>query len=615
MKVFFIALLLLPMGLWAHTEKLEEIEVTHGKTETSLGATIPNATVLKEKQILKRRETTVGDTLKNEVGIQSTSFGPSSSRPVIRGLDGNRIRILQNGLGTLDASSQSVDHAIPIDTLTIDKIEVVRGPMALLYGSGAVGGLVNIVSNRIHSEYSEGAVTQVDGRWETVNKGLALGNRIDYGAKDWMFHFDGSLQNQGDTKIPGYAHSEKFRQTNAVNPEPKDKLPNSYSNQNSFAVGASKIMKKGYAGLSYYRFNNEYGSIAEPDVAIRMAQNRIEFASEYRPDSGTIKNIKFRSAQSFYKHEELEGNSIGTTFNNTGNESRLEFHTGHGKLTGISGFQGQINTFKAAGSEAFLPTTDNLILSVFTLQKLSVSAKDVLEAGARLESTDVKKKSSSAFGSSDQRTFIGMNGSLGWRHELQKNHMLNASYSYTERAPTFQELYASGAHVATGVFEQGDSGLRKERSHAFELNYKKDEPSSVFSVAAYTQLFHDFIVLSPSGNTDAGSGFGIQTYEQKNAILYGAELQSLEEITHSFLGGSWWWETKADYVRGKQQNGDNLPRMPSGRLSFGLNYKRDRWEADAEIQHYFEQTKTAANENKNDPFNLVNAGVIYELPH
>ncbi len=210
MKKYFF-LFAFPLISYAHTEKLEVIEVTHGKEESSLSTFIPSASVMKEKTLLKRRESSLGDTLKNEVGIQTTSFGPSSGRPIIRGLDGNRIRILQNGLGTLDASSQSLDHAIPIDTLTIDKVEIVRGPMALLYGSSAVGGVVNIVNNRIHREYMEGAVSQFDVRGETVNNSLSLSNRIDYGKNKWMFHFDGSVQNMGDQEIPGYARSERLR--------------------------------------------------------------------------------------------------------------------------------------------------------------------------------------------------------------------------------------------------------------------------------------------------------------------------------------------------------------------------------------------------------------------
>jgi iron complex outermembrane receptor protein len=614
MKKYLLLFAAIPFAVNAHTEKLEVIEVTHGKEESSLSSIIPSASVMKEKEILKRRETSLGDTLKNEVGIQSSSFGPASGRPIIRGLDGNRIRILQNGIGTLDASSQSLDHAIPIDTLTIDKVEIVRGPMSLLYGSSAVGGVVNIVNNRIHREYSEGSASQFDLRGESVNNSLSLSNRVDYGVDKWMFHFDGSLQNMTNQEIPGYARSSKQRSTSPLARDPKKEIPNSYSNQHSFAVGASKIFDRGHVGFSYYRFDNDYGSVAEPDVSIRMAQNRIELSSEYRPENSNIRSIKFRSAQSFYKHEEFEGNAVGTTFKNAGNESRLEVHFTSGKVTGVSGIQTQINTFKANGTEAFLPASDNLSLAAFTLQKLALTETDILEVGARLEDNGTKKRSSTEFGASDEHNFVGYNGSFGYQKLLSKVYSLNGSYSYTERAPTFQELYANGPHVATGTFEHGNDNLVKEKANAFEISFRKDAPSSTLTVAAYSQLFQNYIVLSPTATTDPGSGFTINNYLQQNAKIYGAELDSREEMTHEFLKGSWWWITKADITRGKGKGGADLPRMPAPRLTFGVEYLKDRWNIDLEAQHYFDQTHHTAGEFKTNSFTMMNFGVMYELP-
>lgn len=610
----YLCLIFLPLISHAHTEKLEVIEVTHGKEESSLSTFIPSASVMKEKEILKRRETSLGDTLKNEVGIQTTSFGPSSGRPIIRGLDGNRIRILQNGLGTLDASSQSLDHAIPIDTLTIDKVEIVRGPMALLYGSSAVGGVVNIVNNRIHREYMEGAVSQFDVRGETVNNSLSLSNRIDYGAKKWMLHFDGSVQNSGDQEIPGYSRSERLRSRSPVAPEPKDKIPNTFSKQNSFAVGASKIFERGHAGFSYYRFDNDYGSITDPEVMIRMVQNRVEFSSEYMPEEGLVKSVKLRSAQSFYRHEEFEGDAVGTTFRNSGNESRLEFHTTSGKISGVTGIQTQLNTFRAAGDEAFLPASENMSLAFFSLQKFAVTEKDSVEIGARLEDNTVKKRASATFGKSDEHNFVGMNGSLGYQHAYTKEYSVNGSFSYTERAPSFQEIHANGAHIATGQFELGETGLKKEKAQAFELSFKKDSPSSFLTVSTYTQFFKDYINLVPTAVVDAGSGFLVSEYQQENAVIYGAEIDSREEITHAFLGGSWWWITKADATRGKGRAGSDLPRMPAPRLTFGVEYQRDQWDFDLEAQHYFDQTHHSDEELKTDSFTMVNFGVMYELP-
>lgn len=609
-----LPLVLISTNLWAHTEELQVIEVGHGREESSLVNFIPAASQLKQKQLLKRREVTLGDTLKNEVGIQSSSFGPNASRPIIRGLEGDRIRVLQNGLGTLDASSQSVDHAIPIDTMTIDRVEVVRGPMALLYGSSAVGGVVNIVNNRIHREFSEGAISQVDARGESVNNGLGGAARLDYGVNNWMLHFDGSYQHQGEQEIPGNALSKRFRSRSGEEGQ-RDRLRNSENLQTSLAAGASKITKSGHVGFSYYRFDNEYGSVADQDVDIKMVQNRVEFSTEHRTEGSFLKNIRLRSAQSFYKHEEFELSEIGTTFKNNGNETRLEFLTARGAWNGVSGIQTQFSSFKAVGDEAFLPTSRSMMASIFSLQEYHFNQANTLQFGGRVESTKVEKDSTDTFGASDEKGFTGLNGSLGYLKKFSKALSFSASLSYTERAPTFQELYADGAHIATGQYELGDSTLKKEKSHALEFTVKKDKPDSKLTVSAFAQKFQDYVILAPNADVDVDSGFPVLAYSQDRALLYGFEIDSLEEITHSFLGGSWWFITRADLVIGKNESTDDyLPRMPAPRVTLGLEYQRDRWEADFEVQRYFEQTHTNPNELATDAFYLVNAGVMYEIP-
>jgi iron complex outermembrane receptor protein len=601
---------------FAHTEDLEVIEVTHGRDQSTLLDFVPSATELKEKDLLKRRGSTLGETLRYEPGVQSTSFGPNAGRPIIRGLDGDRIRILQNGLGTLDASSQSVDHAIPIDMLTVDKVEVVRGPMGLLYGSSAVGGVVNIVNNRVHREFSEGLVNQVDLRGETVNNGGSGASRIDYGKDKWMFHFDGSYQNVGETKIPGHALSKKARSQGITANDTKNRLKNSDSQQSSFAVGASRIFDRGHVGISYYRFDNDYGTVVNDNVDIRMQQNRIELSSEYRPEESKIKKFTLRSAQSFYKHEEIEGDTVGTTFKNSGNESRLEMYTEKGQWTGVSGLQTQISSFKASGAEAFLPTAKNNIASAFTLQEYHFNEKRSLQFGGRFENTFIKKESSSTFGASDQKGFSGINGSLGYLQKFSKTYSLSASLSYTERAPNFQELFAKGQHVATGTSELGNSHLKKEKAQAFELSFKKDNPDSKLTINGFVQKFQDYIALSPLGTFTAGAGIQDYSYRQQKALLYGGEISSREELIHELAGGSWWLNTTADLVIGKNlATGHYLPRLPAPKLVVGLQYQRDRIDADIEIEKYFEQQHHAPGENRTEGFQFLNVGAMYELPY
>lgn len=611
-KAVIIPLALYASYALAHETKLEEIEVLEHEETQGLVDFVPSVTKVTGQELNKKRQTSIGDTLQSEAGIQSTSFGPSSSRPVIRGLDGDRIRVLQNGLGTLDASTQSLDHAIPVDVLTIDQMEIVRGPMSLLYGASAVGGVVNLVTNRIHYNYEEGFFSKFLVQGETVNNGVSSAAHLNYGADKWMFHVDGSTRNLGEQEIPGYARSKKLRQTDPQPTEAKDKLPNSFNKQDNVAVGVSRIFDRGYAGVSFNHFNTLYGSVADPEVDIDMTQNRFEFHGEYRPQSSSVRKIKLKSAQSDYFHKELEGEETGTIFRNEGNETRVEAINKSGNVRGVSGIQTQIFSFSAKGEEAFLPESDNTKLSLFSFQELDMG-KNALRFGARLENTDIEKKSSDNFGPSDEKSYLGMNASLGHCYDFSKTNTLESSLSYTERAPNFQELYAGGAHLATGIFEQGDSQLKKEKAMAFELTFKKRTDKNQFMVSAYSQVFKDYISLNPTGVVDVDSGLFISDYEQVDALFYGLDLDSKSEIKKmekgvvNLIG-------KFDFVRGKDtDSGKNLPRISPPRVTAGLEYVTDKWSTDAEVQYVAEQTKTAPNETRTADYAFTNIGYTYNI--
>lgn len=595
----------------AHEAKLDEIEVIEHEDVQGLVDFVPSTKKLKGAELVKRRQTTVGDTLGSEAGVQSTSFGPNAGRPVIRGLDGDRIRVLQNSLGTLDASTQSLDHAVPVDTLTIDQMEIVRGPMSLLYGSSAVGGVVNLVTNRIHYEYEEGLFTKFLTQGETVNNGFSNAAHLNYGKNKWMFHVDGSTRNQGNMEIPRYARSSKLRQIDPQSNEPKDKLPNSYNQQDNVAVGVSKIFDKGYLGVSFNHFNTNYGSVAEPDVSIDMTQNRFELHGEYRPEGGLFRKIKIKSAQSDYFHKEMEEKVTGTIFRNKGNETRLEGLNKSGNVDGVTGIQTQLFSFSAKGEEAFLPESDSSKIALFTFQQLSLG-KNAYRAGARLENQDIKKMSSDNFGPSDRKSYLGMNASIGHCYDFSKKHTLETSLSYSERAPSFQELYANGDHVATGTFEIGDSHLKKEKAHAFEMTFKAQTDKNQFTGSIYTQVFKDYISLNPTGS-NSSEGNPEFAYQQVDALFYGLDLDNRSEIKQ-LSSGSLFLVNKFDIVRAKDtDSGKNLPRISPPRLSAGLEYVSDKWLYDVEVQYVSHQTKTAPVETRTDSYTLTNLGATYKL--
>jgi iron complex outermembrane receptor protein len=610
MKKYLIPLLVLHPLAQAHEAKLEDIEVIEHEDIQGLVDFVPSATKLKGAELQKRRQTSLGDTLGSEAGVQSTNFGPNASRPVIRGLDGDRIRILQNSLGTLDASTQSLDHAIPVDTLTIDSMEIVRGPMSLLYGSSAVGGVVNLVTNRIHYEYEEGVFTKFLTQGESVNKGISNALHLNYGKNKWMFHVDGSTRNLGDQRIPNHSASRKLKQTDPTVEDSKDKLPNSFNKQDNVAVGVSKILDRGYVGISFNHFNTLYGSVADQDVTIDMTQNRFELHSEYRPSSGPFRKIKLKSAQSDYFHKELEGGATGTVFRNKGNETRLEGLNRSGNLNGVSGVQTQVFSFDAEGEEAFLPKSSNSKVALFTFQQLSIG-KNAIRAGARLENQEIEKKSTVNFGPSDEKKYLGMNASLGHCYDFTKHNTFETNVSYSERAPTFQELYANGEHVATGTFEQGSSTLVKEKATAFEITYKNETPRNKFTGSIYTQVFKDYISLNPTGT--ANGGVPVYLYNQTDALFYGLDLDNRSEMK-KYSSGSLYLINKFDVVRAKDTNsGYNLPRISPPRLTTGLEFASDNWTGDVEVQYVAQQTKTAPTETRTADYALTNIGYTYHF--
>lgn len=611
MKALFLTPLLISSLALAHEEKLEDIQVVDHDETQGLVDFVPSVTKLKGRELTKKRQTSIGDMLGSEAGVQSTNFGPNSSRPVIRGLDGDRIRILQNSLGTMDASTQSLDHAIPVDTLTIDQMEIVRGPMSLLYGASAVGGVVNLVTNRIHYSYEEGFFTKFLTQGETVNNGVSSALHLNYGKNKWMFHVDGSTRNLGEQRIPNYARSSKLRKTDPSTDEAKDKLPNSFNKQDNVAVAVSRIMDRGHVGVSFNHYNTLYGSVADEEVTIDMTQNRFELHGEYRPEGGVFRKFKIKSAQSDYFHKEMEGGATGTTFKNEGNETRIEGLNKSGDFNGVTGIQTQFFKFSAEGEEAFLPESNNSKISLFTFQQLSMG-KNALRFGARLENSDIEKKSSVNFGNADEKNYLGMNVSLGHCYDFSKKNTLESSISYSERAPNFQELYAAGDHVATSTYELGDSNLVKEKSTAVEVTYKNSSSKNEFTGSIYTQVFKDYIALTPTGQPSPGE-FDPFQYQQVDAIFYGLDLDNKTEIK-KMAKGALYLLNKFDFVRAKDtDSGKNLPRISPPRLATGLEYASDAWTGDIEVQHVFEQTKTADFETRTDDYTLTNIGYTYHM--
>jgi len=579
-------LFLLLLSGFAHAETMRLGEIHVIDKPSSLYDFIPSTSALRGDELQRKRETSLGDTLQKEAGVNSGSFGPGAGRPVIRGLDGDRIRVLQNGLGTMDASAQSVDHGVPVDMLNTDQVDIVRGPMSLLYGASAVGGVVNVSNQRIHRAFEAGTLSQFDVRSESAYGGAATSARLDWGKNQWMTHVDGSFRDYGDQRIGG-----------------GDRLNNTQNQQEGIAAGTSRIFERGHVGVSFSHFGTQYGSVAEPEVGIRLRQNRFELDSEYRPEQGPVDKVRLRSAQARYRHDELEGGSVGTVFKNNGNESRLELLRSRGDWHHVAGLQTQIFKFSADGDEAYLPTAKSRIAALFSFHEKRVS-DTTFNFGGRVEDAQIQRVESTGFGDATERGFTGLSGAAG---VLQKfgDWGVGFTASYTERAPTFQELFSDGGHVATGTFETGDDSLKKEKGRALELSVRHDTEQVRSRVAAYVQDFQHYVALVGNGNVDAGSGFPEFDYESVDARFYG-----MDGETEVVLNPSWSLIGKGDWVRAKNRNsGDNLPRISPARVTAGVEWKRGDWVADTELQHAFEQHDIADEETRTKAYDQWNAGV------
>jgi iron complex outermembrane receptor protein len=433
--------------------------------------------VLNGRELSLRRESTLGETLNGVPGVTATQFGPNASRPVIRGLDAERVRIMQNGVGILDASSLSFDHAVGIDPLIIEQIDVVRGPAALLYGGSAVGGVVNAIDHRIPTEAVEGIIGRAEARFGGANEQRNGAAVIDIGNGRFAIHADAYKRKTNDLNIPGFAVSRRKSEADGTPRENKGKLVNSDAESDGGALGASLTFDHGYIGASFSTLDNNYGVVAEEDVRIDMKSDRWDIASEFSDLGSVISRVKFRLAHTDYEHQELEGGEVGTTFKNRGLEGSFEAgHAPIGNLTGVIGYQFSNSNFEALGDEAFVPNVNTQNKALYLYEELPITAKGnkphKITFGSRFGHTTVDSKDSVNFGAGQSNSFNPNSFALGGIYNINDQWSLASNLSHNERAPSYFELYANGEHVATGQFEVGNSNFEKEKSNGIDVQIR-----------------------------------------------------------------------------------------------------------------------------------------------
>ena len=585
-------------------------------------------TVVDQKR-LAQGAVTIGEALSGETGISSNQFGAGSSRPVIRGQDGPRIKILQNSSENIDVSTLSPDHAVTVDPALAKQVEVIRGPSTLLFGAGTVGGLVNVTDSKLPTAMPEkgyeGNVglrynTGSDEKLATAGVTLGLGDQV-------ALRVEGLKREANDYIAPDYVHEgEKER-----------RVDNTFAKGQTVNVGLSWIYDRGFTGISYSNRQDQYGlpghsheyeschlhglslhcgehdhdedghdhddhdhdHAHEAGPWIDLKSERYDVRTELDDPFAGFKKLRAQASYTDYQHDEIEEDTIATRFKNKGYDGRLELvHNPLGAWEGVIGTQYGQQKLELTGEEAFLAPNTTKKWSVFALEHAQLNDVHV-ELAARVDQQkiDIDDSSKKDFDGSA----FSVSGAANW--EFAPNYKLSLVTSHQERLPLAQELYADGGHFATNTYELGNDQLSKEKSNNVELGFHYDDNTFDYHVHVYHNWFDEYIYAQI---LDRYKDFRLVQYAQDKAKFYGAEAEAGYQISPIYK-----LSVFGDYVRGKIDN-DNAPRVPAGRLGTKLNADfDDHWSGSAEYYHVFQQDKIAAYETDSQSYNMLNLGVAY----
>ena len=640
-----------------HLTELSAVKVTATPLQGDAESLARPVDVLAGERLDEQKAGTLGDTVAKLPGVQSTFFGPGVGRPIIRGQEGPRVAVLSNGMGNMDASTVSADHATSIEPFLADQIEVLKGPATLLFGSGAIGGAVNVVDGRIARDLPDRPLSgRAEVRGNSVNDERSGMFRLDGVNGNWVLHVDGLVRNGDDYRIPGYAvidgledHSGHDHDDGDADEPRRGILDNSSIRTRAGGVGATWLGEGGFFGASASTYRTNYGipngahvhadddhdhdhgdeeeEGGEHDVRIDMVQNRFEAKGGIYNPVSFLKNINLRTAYTDYEHVELEAGTPSTRFTNRGIEGRLEaVQQQIGGWDGAFGLQFGNSDFGAKGEEAFVPDTGTRNLGLFVLQEKQFGPFK-LELGGRHDQVKLDPT-----GDYRARTFDATNLSAAGIWKLNDAVDLRFGVDGSERAPTNEELYAAGAHIATRSLEIGDANLKTERGQRVELGIHTHSDRLDFSASIYQTKFKDFIYLADTGVVES---LPVRLWTQQDATFKGAEAEAL---VHLFEGGSGDWDLRVfgDYVKAELDgsgsrsvdiavpHGDHahnytvdlansgyLPRISPARVGADLRWSRDGWRASVGAVRYSSQKDTAQNEAPSDGYTLVDAHFAY----
>ena len=591
--------------------ELDEVIVTGTPFGVTDRASLLAVEVLDEEDLAVAPASTLGDLVNGLPGVRSTNFAPGASRPVIRGLSGPRVQVLTNGLGMIDASSVSPDHQVAVDPAEARRIEIVRGPSTLVFGGSAIGGVVNIIDDRIPTEPAEGGLDgHVSAQASTVDDGTSFGARLKANAGPLVFTADAFTRSASDYDVPVFPESQRLLDEEGEAAGDERTVGNTFVELDQYGAGVSWIGSRGYLGASVKRVETTYGvpgHAHEPDpldpdaeeesVSIGLEQTRIDVRGEWAFDTGPISAARLSAGWADYAHTEFEGDEVGTQFFSDGYEGRFELiQRERNGWQGVVGLQLLDRTFDAVGDEAYVPRTAITERGLYTVQRFDRGGLG-FEGGLRLDERSLESLAG-------ERDFTNISASAGAFFRPSGPLFLGLSVARNERAPSEVELFAEGAHVATGAFEVGDIDLESEVATSVEGTVHYASGPFEFDLHAYHADYDGFIDLRPTGVDDVDSGLPVFAYVQTDATFRGLEAEASYNIWESgerslTLSGA------ADMVRASTDLGP-AARIPPWSVTAGLDWTSRLFDVGLEVRHVGEQDRTAAFERPTDSYTMVN---------
>lgn len=588
---------------------------------------VSSSEVLTEDQLQFAQSATLGETVNQMPGVWGSSFGSGASRPVIRGMDAGRVKVLSNGIDSLDASTMSADHAVTIEPMFAERIEILKGPATLLYGGGAIGGVVNVIDRKIPTQIPDKGYA-LDLQWQ--GNTVAKENLVKAGATlaqgSFALRVEGLKRNADPYHTAGRADNSH-----------KHKQEGSYNDTNTFNIGTSWITDNGYTGIAYSRQANEYGLLAHEHghchthghgaglnwhcgshghghghdhdhdehgiPYIDMLQKRWDLRSEYDINWSGFEHVRFALGHTDYQHKEIEGSEVATQINNKATEARLELtHAPIAGWRGVIGGQIVRQDFRNTGEEAYVPNTLSKNQALFLLEEYE-QGDWRYELGARHEwqTIDVRNRPLK------NKSHNGTSFSAGAVWQFAPEYSLASSVSRSQRLPVADELYAFGPHAASRTIEQGNINLDKETSHNVDISLRKTQGFVTFNLTAYRNQIKDYIYAADTGERP-GAGYRVIQYRQNDATFNGIE----GDINFAFNTGTdlTFW---GDHVRGKLKHHGNLARIPSDRIGVRVKQQiQDDLTGQVSFTRVQAQNTIADFESKTSGYNLLGAALIYD---